>query len=153
MNTQDVLTHHDRAVALFMEGYNCAQATAGAFADDFGISRESILRMTAGFGGGIGGLREKCGAVSGMVFVTGLYAGDYNPEDAEAKKRLYDLVKEVNAEFTERFGTTCCRELLEKAECPAPPDPSERNAQYYASRPCARLVGAAAEIISKKIIR
>ncbi len=146
------MNHHDTAIELFMNGYNCAQATAAAFAEDFGLSRESVLTMMAGFGGGIGGLRETCGAVSGMVFAAGLHAGKFEAGDLEAKTRLYDLVKEVNALFKERFGTTCCRELLEKAECEVKTDPSERTAAYYAERPCARFVGAAAEIIAKKIV-
>ncbi len=144
------MNHSDRAVAFFMQGYNCSQSTAAAFAEDFGLSLESVLALTAGFGGGIGGLRETCGALSGMVFIAGLHAGGYPPGDLEAKTRLYDLVKEVNREFTEKFGTTNCRELLEKADCLPLPDPSSRTAAYYAERPCARFVGAAAEIIARK---
>lgn len=145
------MNHHDRAVAFFMEGYNCAQSTAAAFANDFGLSTEAVLKMMSGFGGGIGGLRETCGALSGMVFVAGLHAGAYPPGDLAAKTRLYDLVKEVDAEFKELFETTCCRELLEKAECAISANPSERTEAYYAERPCARFVGAAAAIIARKI--
>ncbi len=144
------MNHHDRAVAFFMEGYNCAQSTAAAFAEDFGLSTDAVMKMVAGFGGGIGGLRETCGAVSGMVFAAGLHAGDYPPDDLAAKTRLYDLVKEVNAEFKELFGTTCCRELLEKAGCEALSNPSARTEAYYAERPCARFIGAAAAIIARK---
>ena len=94
-----------------MQGYNCAQATAAAFAADFGLTPEAVLTMTAGFGGGMGGLRETCGAVSAMVYVAGLQAGHYAPGDTAAKKALYDLVKEMQREFVAQFGTTCCREL------------------------------------------
>jgi len=145
------MNHQDHAISLFMEGYNCAQSTAAAFADDFGISKETLLKMTAGFGGGIGGLRETCGALSGMVCVAGLHAGGYPAGDLEAKTRLYDIVKEMNAEFKELFGTTCCRELLEKAECEVRANPSARTEAYYAERPCARFVGAAAGIVARKI--
>ena len=134
-----------------MQGYNCAQATSAAFAEDFSLDEKAVLGMTAGFGGGIGGLRETCGALSGMVYVAGLHAGMYPAGDLELKTKLYDLVKTVNREFIDRFGTTCCRDLLEKADCLPLPDPSPRTAEYYAERPCARFVGAAAEIIARNV--
>lgn len=145
------MNHSDTAIEIFMQGYNCAQSTAAAFAEDFGLKREEVIKMMAGFGGGIGGLRETCGALSGMVCVAGLHAGDYAPGDLEAKTKLYDMVKEVNQEFKHCFGTTCCRELLEKAECLPLSDPSPRTDAYYAERPCARFVGKAAGIIARKI--
>jgi hypothetical protein len=100
----------------------------------------------------MGGLRETCGAVSAMAYIAGLHAGAYAPEDLASKKALYDLVKKMVREFSEQHGTTCCRELLEKAACLAKCDPSERNAEYYATRPCARIVASAAEIISRELL-
>jgi C_GCAxxG_C_C family probable redox protein len=147
-----VMNHSDKSVALFMQGYNCAQSTAAAFAQDFGLEVSLVLRSTAGFGAGIGGLRDTCGAVSAMAYLAGLHAGAYAPEDLDSKKALYELVKAMVREFTEEHGTTCCRELLEKASCPLKPEPSERNAEYYATRPCARIVASAAEIISRTLL-
>jgi C_GCAxxG_C_C family probable redox protein len=69
-------------MACFRQGYNCAQSTAVAFADDFALDRGWMLRMTAGFGAGMGGLRETCGAVSAMAFVAGLQMGGYAPVTA-----------------------------------------------------------------------
>ena len=145
------MAHRDEAEALFMQGYNCAQATAVPFAWAFGIEESLVLRSTAGFGAGMGGLRETCGAVSAMVYVAGLHAGAYAPGDIVAKAALYDLVKTMVREFSELHGTTCCRELLEKASCVPKPEPSVRNAEYYATRPCARIVASAAEIISRNL--
>jgi C_GCAxxG_C_C family probable redox protein len=145
------MDYSEKAVELFMNGHNCAQATAAAFAERFGLDQGSVLKATAGFGGGRGGLRETCGAVSAMAYVAGLHSGDYAPDDNAAKKALYDLVKSTDREFAARFGTTCCKELLLKASCLPNPDPSERNAEYYAKRPCARFVAAAAAIIGKAI--
>ncbi|MFA5206945.1 MAG: C-GCAxxG-C-C family protein [Lentisphaeria bacterium] len=143
--------HQELALAYFFQGYNCAQATAAAFAADFGLAPEAVLAMTAGFGGGMGGLRETCGAVSAMVFVAGLQAGHYDPGDTAAKKALYDRVKEMRREFVAQFGTTCCRELLLKAACLPLPDPSERTAAYYAQRPCAHFVAGAAAILARTL--
>jgi len=144
------MNHGDKAVDFFCNGYNCAQSTAAAFSDDAGLSAASITTMMAGFGGGIGGTREICGAVTGMVWALGLYGGKYDPHDTAAKTELYKNVREAIHEFTEKFGTTCCRELLLKAGCLPKPDPSVRNAEYYSKRPCAHFVRAAAEIAARR---
>jgi len=107
--------------------------------------------MTAGFGGGMGGLRETCGAVSAIVFVAGLHAESYAPGDRAAKKALYDLVKRMVREFLERHGSICCSDLLKMASCLPEPEPVQRNAEYYAVRPCAGLVASAAEIVSRNL--
>jgi len=109
------MTYNEAAAGFFYEGYNCAQATALAFSDVPGIRKEELLRITAGFGAGMGGLRQQCGAVSAMVCIAGIVKGGYPPNDNAAKKELYDTVKAMNAAFIERFGTTECRELLAQA--------------------------------------
>ena len=145
------MKHGEKAVEYFCEGYNCAQSTAASFAEDAGLDPEDVLTMMAGFGGGIGGTREMCGAVCGMVWALGIAEGNYPPHDNEAKTELYKNVRESIHEFTEKFGTTCCRELLLKAGCLPKPEPSVRNAEYYAKRPCAHFVEAAAEIASARM--
>lgn len=139
----------DKAVGYFKQGYNCAQATAAAFADEMGLDEEVVLRTMAGFGAGMGGLRETCGAVSAMVFAAGALTGRYPPTDKTAKKALYDTVKQMTHSFAERHGTIRCADLLRSAACAAAPDPSERSAEYYAKRPCARFVATAADIIAR----
>jgi C_GCAxxG_C_C family probable redox protein len=139
----------DKAIALFRQGYNCAQATAASFADRLELDEKVILRMMSGFGAGMGGLRETCGAVTAMVFVVGTVAGNYAPNDRASKKALYDTVKQMVREFSDRHGTTVCAGLLRSAACSADPDPSDRTDAYYAQRPCARLVATAAEILAK----
>jgi C_GCAxxG_C_C family probable redox protein len=146
------MTHARAAETLFLKGYNCAQSTAAPFAADFGLDEAFVLQALAGFGGGIGGLRETCGAVSAMAFIAGLHAGGYPPDDLSAKKALYDLVKRMTREFRKQHGTLNCRELLEQAGCVAAPDPSERSAAYYAARPCARLIASAADIIERVLV-
>jgi C_GCAxxG_C_C family probable redox protein len=142
----------EKAVATFMQGTNCAQATAAAFAERIGLDEKTVLRLMAGFGAGMGGLRGVCGAVSAMVFVAGA-TGSHDPTDRAAKKALYDRVKQMVGEFTKRHGTTDCGELLRSAACIPAPDPSERNSAYYAKRPCARFVATAADIIAETLGR
>lgn len=140
------------AEALFLKGHNCAQSMAAPFAADYGLDEAFVLRAMAGFGAGMGGLRETCGAVSAMTFIAGLHAGAYPPDDLRAKKALYELVKRMVGEFREQHGTVSCRELLERAGCVAAADPSERTAAYYAVRPCARIVASAADIIEQTLL-
>ncbi len=144
--------HRDRAVSLFTQGHNCAQATVGAFAEDLGIELQQLLRMASGFGAGVGGLRGTCGAVSGMVLVAGLVDGDNAPQDTVSKKALYDRIKRMHQQFVERHGTTCCRELLKQAAIEPVGDPSERTARYYEIRPCVRFVMTATEIVEREML-
>ena len=141
----------EKAVEFFSQGYNCSQSTAAAFAQVLGLDEKEVLRGMAGFGGGVGGQREMCGAVTGMIYVLGNIYGDYDPHDTEAKTALYKAVRELSQEFKAEFGTTNCRELLLKASVIPKPDPSERNAEYYRKRPCAHFVRKAAELASLKL--
>ncbi len=143
--------HGERAIEYFCQGYNCSQSTVAAFAEQAGLDSALLLKMAAGFGGGVGGSREMCGAVSGMVLILGLLTPAYDPQDNAAKTALYRNIREAIAEFTGAFGTTNCKELLLKAGCLPKPDPSVRNAEYYAKRPCAHFVELAAEIAARRL--
>jgi C_GCAxxG_C_C family probable redox protein len=141
------MNHGERPNPSSVKG-NCAQSTPAAFASDYGLELSLVLRSMAGFGAGVGGLRETCGAVSATAYVAGLHAGAYPPGDLAAKNALSELVKRMTYEFLEQHGTTVCRELLERAGSVVPSSPSVRSAEYYAARPCTRIVASAAEIIA-----
>lgn len=139
-------TKKQKAKDFFESGYNCGQASSMPFAQEAGLSEAAVARMMAGFGGGLGGSRDLCGAVSGMVWAIGVLHGNYDPTNNEAKTAFYERVKKAVDTFTAEFGTTNCRELLEASGCLATSTPSERTQDYYAKRPCAYLVERAAEI-------
>jgi len=139
----------ERAAQLFLEGYNCAQAVAVAFSDLTGLSTEFSAKMASSFGGGMGRMREVCGAVSGMLLVTSLLYGYDKPEDEQGKKALYTLVQSLAGQFREQNGSIICRELLKNP--PNDPNPSPRTAEYYRQRPCAAMVYAAAKILDEYI--
>jgi len=141
----------NKAKEYFCNGFNCAQSTSAPFASVAGLSESDVLSMMAGFGGGLGGLRDLCGAVSGMVWAIGAAGESYDPNDNEAKTQFYSLIKDAVTEFTNEFGSTCCKDLLEKAGIEASASPSVRTKEYYASRPCALFVQRAAEIAAQKI--
>ena len=139
------MDHGIKAAELFLEGYNCAQAVAVAFCDVTGLEEKTAARMVSGFGGGMGRLREVCGAVSGMFFVLSYLYGYDDPKADEEKKQLYTDVQGLAAKFQQQCSSILCRDLLDNP--PSDPNPSPRTAQYYKDRPCARFVMTAAELM------
>ncbi len=139
------MEHKMKAAELFVEGYNCAQAVVVAFCDVTGMEKDYAAKLASPFGGGIGGLREVCGAVSGMVLVLGHLYGYENPADDAAKKLVYKQASELITKFQETNGNFICRELLKNM--PVDPNPTPETAAFYAKRPCARMVMVAAELL------
>lgn len=139
--------HSQRAMELFKQGYNCSQSVVAAFGDELNIDFETALKISSSFGGGMGRLREVCGAVSGMFMVAGLKYGYTDPKDNKAKTEHYKLIQELAAQFKAENGSIVCRELLGLSAGPDSPIPELRTKEYYKKRPCAELVGYAAEIM------
>lgn len=137
----------EKAVALFKSGYNCSQSVVAAFADMYGFTEQQALRMGAAFGGGIGRMRQTCGAACGMFLLAGLEKGAVEAADREGKAATYALVHELAAEFKKRNGSLVCRELLglNKKESVSSL-PEERTSHYYVKRPCIKMVEEAARI-------
>ncbi len=143
------MTRPEKAKELFENGYNCAQAVFCAFEDVTGFDRETALRFSAGFGGGMGRLREVCGAVSGMTMVLSCVYASTDPNDSEKKKELYALIQKAAGDFKAENGSYICRELLSLGSGASDPAPEKRTEQYYKKRPCGELVRCAAEITEK----
>ena len=143
------MNHVERAVELFVEGYNCAQAVAAAFGDLTGLDEKNAAKMASCFGGGMGRMREVCGAVSGMLMVAGLLYGYDTPGDDVSKKVHYQLVQHLAGEFRREAGSIICREILDNP--PSDPNPTPRTAEFYAKRPCARMVILAGQILDRYI--
>ena len=137
----------EKAVELFKEGFNCSQSVVAAFADEYGFTREQALRMSASFGGGIGRMRETCGAACGLFLLAGLETAAVVGADREGKARNYAVVQELAEEFKRRNGALRCADLLglSKKE-PVVSTPEVRTDQYYAKRPCVKMVEEAARI-------
>ena len=143
------MNHAEKAAELFLQGYNCAQSVAVAFCDVTGLDENFTAKTVSAFGGGMGRLREVCGAVSGMFFVLGHLYGYDMPGDDREKKQLYARVQELAAKFRERNGSIVCRELLDNP--PTDPNPSPRTAEYYKTRPCVHMVITAAKLMDEFI--
>ena len=137
----------------FKRGYNCAQAVAIAFADELGVDEERAARLASSFGGGMGKMREVCGAVSGALLVYGALRGNSDPEDGEAKKQHYANVRDFADRFKAEHETIICRELLHNIGLKKDigGDPEERTPEYYRTRPCVRFVETAATILEQML--
>lgn len=143
----------ERAGQLFLEGFNCSQSVFTAFCHRFGMDEETAKRVSAGLGGGVGRMREVCGAVSGAAMVIGSIVSAVSGDDTAAKTKNYELVREFAERFKARYnGTVICRELL-KLNVPMENTamPENRTAEYYKNRPCLKAVEDAADILIKMI--
>lgn len=141
----------DEAVALFRSGANCAQSVVGVFAKECGLDFERAMLLSSSFGAGMGRLREVCGAVSGMFMVIGLKEGYCDLTCKASKDQHYARVQALAAEFKDKTGSIICRELLGRSPGADSPVSEERTGEYYRKRPCAEIVGLAAQILESHL--
>ena len=147
MTQQEIEKRVERAKELFHQGFNCSQAVFAACADIYGIEDEALaLRLAASFGGGIGRMRQTCGAACGMFMLAGLENGSAVAGDVEGKKNNYTLVQDLAAKFQAENGSLICSELLGIAPKPQEPTPEARTEAYYQKRPCVEMVASAVRI-------
>ena len=136
-----------KAEELFKSGYNCSQSVIGAFCDDLGLDFNMTMKLSEGFGGGIGRMRLTCGAVSGMVMVAGMMLSR-GEKDGDTRAEVYGKVQELCNKFKEKNGSIVCADLLGLNKVDKPnPDPEARTSEYYQKRPCVELVKDAVKII------
>lgn len=145
------MSRGDKAYEFFTNGYNCSQSVTLAYSDLFGMEPEQLAKISGGFGGGMGRMREVCGAFSGIVMVLSQAYGYTDPKDTEGKKALYEKIRVAAEQFKKDNGSIICKELLglEKPEKTAQPD--ARTPEYYQKRPCPMLCKYAAELAEKML--
>lgn len=143
------MNHAEKAEALFKDGYNCAQAVLGAYCEELGLPIDTAMKLASSFGGGIGRMREVCGACSGMFMAAGLLYGYATPETGAPKMALYERIRELADRFKKENGSIICRELLEGAQVGGAPE--ARTEAYYQKRPCSEYVKIAAGILEQYI--
>lgn len=132
---------------LFTQGFACSQAVFAAFSDMFGIDMDTALKISSGLGGGVGRMREVCGVVTAASMVLGMKYGTSDSADKKAKAETYSKVREFADKFKEKEDTVICRELLGLLKAEKSYVPAERTKEYYAERPCLRLVKVGVEIL------
>ena len=152
MNEQEIQQRVERAKELFKQGFNCSQAVFAACADIYGITDEALaLRLSASFGGGIGRMRQTCGAACGMFLLAGLQNGSAIPGDGEGKKNNYALVQRLAEKFKQENGSLICSELLGIAPKAQEPTPEARTEAYYQKRPCVEMVASAVRMYLEEL--
>ncbi|MBR3158860.1 MAG: C_GCAxxG_C_C family protein [Atopobiaceae bacterium] len=150
----DASERGEKARGNFLQGYNCAQSVVLAFEDvlaEAGIDANVAARLSSPFGGGMGRMREVCGAVSGMLMVLGLVEGYDDPKAFAAKKELYARVQELAGAYAQENGSIVCRELLGLRKGPSEATPERRTDAYYRKRPCPELCACAARILAEHL--
>ncbi len=161
MKEEEIAKRVERAKELFKQGFNCSQAVCAACADLYGMDEEMALRVAASFGGGIGRMRQTCGAACGMFILAGLENGSAIPGDAEGKKNNYALVQDLAAKFKDENGSLICAELLSGTRNQEPgartnkwddPTPAPRTEEYYKKRPCVEMVASAVRVFLEKLV-
>ncbi|MCH5317280.1 MAG: C_GCAxxG_C_C family protein [Eubacterium sp.] len=127
----------------FRNGYNCSQSVALAFCDEMNMEKDTVARLTIGFGGGVGRMREICGAVSGIAFVLSALYGD------KGRAYVYALIQNAAKKFRCENGSIVCHELLGIEEPVFDPIPEKRTVGYYKKRPCPHIIHKAADILDE----
>ena len=103
------MTKHEMAMDFHKQGYNCAQAVALPFCEEMGLDAAIVKRATEGFGAGMGGRTQTCGALSGAVFVAGMLNADAtNPA---SKMATYKVCAKMSEEFVAHCGSGVCAEI------------------------------------------
>lgn len=135
----------------FYQGYNCAQSVFTAFHEEMGLDEALALKLTTALGGGVAGMREICGAVTGAAMALSMLQGSIGPGDQEKKKALYATVQSVAGKFQQRYATVNCGRLLELNDIIPSPAPALRDAKYYEERPCGNYVEACARLVEEEL--
>ena len=140
-----MMSHGERAADYFRRGYNCCQSVLCAFGDVTGLDEATALKLASGFGGGMGRLRRTCGALNASVMILGLKRGS-TETDPVRRGEDYARVRELVSRFEAMYGTSECGTRLGRV-AEASTQPEQHDAHYLKSRPCLKLVQAAAELV------
>ena len=143
------MDHSSRAAELFLSGYNCSQSVVVAFSDVTGLDEAFSARLASSFGGGMGRMREVCGALSGAYIVLGILYGYDTPGDDVSKRNQYADIQSLAAAFRAESGSILCREILKNPA--SDPNPTPRTPDFYKTRPCARMIMTAARLMDEYI--
>ncbi|MBQ0037017.1 MAG: C_GCAxxG_C_C family protein [Firmicutes bacterium] len=139
------------AVKYFVEGHNCSQAIVLAFADLLDIEASQLSKLAGGFGGGIGRLREVCGAFSGAVIVLDMLYGYDNYSNDEDKKEQYSRIQEIGLQFEKDKGSLICRDLMGLNVKHSDSAPTPRTKDFYQNRPCPNIIAYVAKLLEDYI--
>ena len=136
------------AVSCFSEGFSCSQAVLSAYSDLFNLDRNTALKISQPFGGGIAHQGETCGAVSGAFLVIGLKFGRTQAEDLEAREKTYEKILDFIDQFSSKNGSTVCKELLGHDMSTPEGFQRAKDAGLFETL-CPKLIQSSGEILEK----
>jgi len=140
------ISRADDAVACFNCGFSCSQAIFSTYAEQLGLDKQTALKISGPFGGGMAGMGDTCGAVTGAFMAIGLKCGKTIADDDDAKRKTYELAKELVERFKALHGSIICRELA-GCDISTPEGKREFDEKRLGSTLCPKLVRDAAEIL------
>ena len=138
----------DEAIQSFSDGYLCSQAVLTAFCEQFGLNKETALKLSQGFGGGFARCGETCGAVTGALMVIGLKEGSSLQDETPEKEKTYATVQAFIGAFRNRHGSIVCKELLD-CDISKPDGYNRAEKEKLFETVCPKLVGDAVAILEK----
>ena len=138
----------DQAISCFKSGFSCSQAVLSTYAKQLGLNRNSALKVSGTFGGGMAGMAETCGAVTGAFMVIGLKYGKIKPKDEESKRKAYSLVKEFVKKFKAKNSSIVCKKLL-GCDISTSKGMQEFKDKNYINTVCPKFVKNAVEILEE----
>lgn len=152
MTKEEIENRVIRATDNFKAGYNCSQSVVAAYADLYDFTTEQALKMSASFGGGIGRMRQTCGAACGLFQLVGLDCGTVAADDRAGKSHNYAVVQSLAERFKSENGSLICSELLGLRKPEGSPEAEVRTEAYYKKRPCVKMVKTAARIFGQYLL-
>jgi C_GCAxxG_C_C family probable redox protein len=142
------MTKVERTLSMFKEGFVCSQALLVTYGEQFGLRRETALKVSAAFGGGLCRMGETCGAVTGALMVIGLKYGNVKAKDKKSREKTYELAREFIKKFEDRNGTINCKRLLD-CDISTPEGLSTAREKKLFQSVCPKCVQDAAEIVEQ----
>jgi C_GCAxxG_C_C family probable redox protein len=139
----------DRAISKFAGGYNCAQSVFYAFCEDLHLDPDMALKMSAGFGGGIGRRGEVCGAVTGGIMALGAKYGRGEKEDPTVAEATYARTREFMDRFAGQHGSCLCRELLNGCDMTTEEGQKAFREKDFKNKICTPCVQSAVGMVEK----
>ena len=139
----------DRATSKFAGGYNCAQSVFYAFCEDLHLDPDTALKMSSGFGGGMGKKGEVCGAVTGGIMALGARYGRGEKEDGAAADATYAKTREFMDQFASKHGSCLCRELLNGCNLATKEGQKTFLEKDFKNKICTPCVRSAVEMVEK----
>lgn len=139
------------ALQQFKTGFNCAQSVVSAFTRELGIGNDTAIRISAGFGGGMGRQQLTCGALTGAYMVIGYLYGKHAPDDDMANEKTVRLIQKFTSDFTAKYGHSDCFSLI-GVDLNSEEGRKEAKEKNLAELKCEKFIEEIVDMLEKKYI-